>query len=83
MVLPRDLVFRGISVRGFWLITWLRETVPGLIRAAYQQVAGLIANGTLHAPVEASYDLSSYKEAFAHAERAGRVGKVMLTMNSR
>jgi NADPH:quinone reductase-like Zn-dependent oxidoreductase len=81
MVLPRDLIFRGVSVRGFWLITWLRETDPGTVRSAYQQVAGLIADGTLHAPVEASYDLSRYREAFTHAERPGRTGKILLTMN--
>ena len=81
MVLPRDLIFRGVTVHGFWLITWLRQTDNATIRAAYEQVIGLIADGSLRAPVEASYELSRYREAFAHAQRPARGGKVLLTMN--
>ena len=43
-----------------------------------REIAGLIANGTLHAPIHATYDISEIKEAVAVAASGGRSGKVLI-----
>lgn len=74
-----DLVFRDISLRGFWLVNWFQRTPPAEVGAAFGEVIGLLAKGDLTTPVEATYPLSRAREALAHAARGGRSGKVLLT----
>lgn len=77
VVSPADLIFRDVRVRGFWLKHWL-DTTPGAeIAASYARLAALVAEGALRAPVAATYPLPQYREALAHAARAGRAGKVL------
>ncbi|MDX6556703.1 MAG: hypothetical protein QOD86_2898 [Miltoncostaeaceae bacterium] len=71
-------IFGGTTVRGFWLVRWFRETPPAEVRAAIDEVLGLMADGSVDPPVEARYDLDEVREAAIHAERPGRSGKVML-----
>lgn len=76
---PADLIFRGLHVRGFWQKHWL-DVAPGeQIAAQYARLASLVADGTLHVPVAASYPLERHQEAIAHAMDAGRSGKVLFT----
>jgi len=56
-------------------------TPPEEIRAIYAEVARHLAEGTLQAPVEATYDIAEIKKAVAHAEREGRDGKILITPN--
>jgi len=66
----RDLIFRGITARGFW------EGAPQLgakITAAKREGAELIASGRLEVPIAATYPLSAIAEAVAHVERGGKV----------
>jgi NADPH:quinone reductase-like Zn-dependent oxidoreductase len=74
---PVDLIFRDIRVRGFWQKHWLDATPREEIAAAYTRLATLVSDGTLHAPVAASYPLERYQEAIAHAMDPGRAGKVL------
>lgn len=73
-----DLVFRGVSLRGFWLATWFAQTPPAQIGAAYGELLALLAEGTISTPVETSYPLSEIHAALRHAARAGRGGKIQL-----
>ena len=45
---------------------------------SFGEIAGLIAKGKLHAPIQATYDLSEIKEAVAAAASGGRSGKVLI-----
>jgi len=74
---PVDLIFRDIQVRGFWQKHWLDRTPREEVAAPYARLASLVADGTLHAPVAASYPLEQYREAIAHAMDPGRAGKVL------
>jgi NADPH:quinone reductase-like Zn-dependent oxidoreductase len=40
----------------------------------------LVADGTLAAPVEATYPLSDYRDAIAHAAHNDRNGKVLFAL---
>ncbi len=74
-----EMLFRGLSVRGFWLTHWFRVTPPEQVAAALGTLMGLMADGRLLPPVEAEYDLADFRAAVAHAKRSGRRGKVLLT----
>ena len=77
-VQPDAFVFRNLTLRGFWLASWFRST-PGSERAALLgEIAGLIAKGELHAPIQATYDISEIKEAVAVAASGGRSGKILI-----
>lgn len=72
-----SLIFGDVRVRGFWLNHWLENSSADEISAAYTRLAALVADGTLHAPVAATYPLDQYRDALAHAAESGRDGKVL------
>lgn len=72
------LIFKGISVKGFWLTTYMREATPEARREVAETVLGHLASGTIQLPVEAAYPLEQIAEAVRHAEREGRGGKILV-----
>ena len=50
-----------------------RETVA----QTYRELAALIADGALSAPIEATYGLGDHRDALAHAADNNRNGKVL------
>jgi NADPH:quinone reductase-like Zn-dependent oxidoreductase len=72
-----DIIFRDISIRGFWL-AYPRIHKSGAFDRAVRQSAELIAKGVLHVPVAAVYPLEELQEAVAHANQGP---KVLLKMN--
>jgi NADPH:quinone reductase-like Zn-dependent oxidoreductase len=78
-----ELIFRGLSVHGYWLNHWLQRTPTDTIAQTYQELAALVADGTLAAPVEATYALADHREAIAHAARGDRNGKVLFARDRR
>jgi len=75
-----DLIFRGLSVHGYWLNLWLQRTPRDTVAQTYHELATLVADGILAAPIEATYALADYREAFAHAARSDRNGKVLFAV---
>lgn len=73
-----DLVFRGVTMRGFWLVSWFRATPPQQVAAAYGDLIALLRSGELTTPVEATYPLSRITDALKHAAQEGRGGKIIL-----
>lgn len=73
-----NLLFRGITVRGWWLAYWLRQSTPEQRADLFQTVIGLVMDGTLRAPVAAEYDLAEVQAAVAAAESSERNGKILL-----
>ena len=82
MVDGRDMVFRNVTVRGFWLRRWFMETPPEQIAALYRKLTAKIADGTLAVEVEAVYPIRRIKEAVAHAARGGRSGKILMAFGN-
>jgi NADPH:quinone reductase-like Zn-dependent oxidoreductase len=77
-----NIVFGNLTVHGFWVHNWIRDTGRDEVVDAYRHVAELVADGTLVTPVEATYSLADFAAAFAHAARTGadgRQGKVFFT----
>jgi mitochondrial enoyl-[acyl-carrier protein] reductase / trans-2-enoyl-CoA reductase len=77
-----DVVFRNVSLRGFWLQRWFTSTSLETQHALYRRLGESIAEGTLRVEVEAVYPLERVKEALAHAARPSRGGKVLLAPNA-
>lgn len=75
----RDLVFRDVHLRGFWLAAWYGAADPEAIRDLHAGLAARLARGETHQAVEARYPLDRVADAVVHAARPGRNGKIMLT----
>jgi NADPH:quinone reductase-like Zn-dependent oxidoreductase len=73
-----EMLFRGLTVRGFWLTHWFQRTPPETAAATLGELMRLMADGQLVPPVEATYDLADFRAAVEHAQRPGRRGKVLL-----
>jgi NADPH:quinone reductase-like Zn-dependent oxidoreductase len=71
-------IFRDLTLRGFWLVNWFRRTREDQRRALVDELARLITQGTLHAPIHATYDVSEIKEAVASAAGGERSGKILI-----
>jgi len=74
---PKDLIYRGLSLHGFWLINWIRNAPRTEIEEIYQKLADLVADGSLFAAVEHVYPLDQFKEAFKQSLKSNRSGKVL------
>jgi NADPH:quinone reductase-like Zn-dependent oxidoreductase len=79
----RETVFRSIRLEGFWLNKWFGNHSPAEIGEVFGKLAGMLADGSIHVPVEATYPLSRIHEALVHAAREGRTGKVLLVPDPR
>lgn len=78
VVNARALIFRGVTLKGFWLARWFRTTPQAQQVALLSELAGLIAAGKLSAPIQATYDVSQIKEAVAAAAAGERQGKILI-----
>jgi NADPH:quinone reductase-like Zn-dependent oxidoreductase len=74
---PKDFIYRGLSLHGFWLINWIRNAPRAEIKEIYQKLGDLVADGSLSAAVEQVYPLDQFKEAFQQSLRSGRSGKIL------
>ncbi len=77
-IAPASFVFRNVTLRGFWLVHWMRSSTPEQQSALYAELVGLIAQGVLVAPVHATYTLAHIKDAVVAAARGQRDGKIVL-----
>src|ERR1700682_4624462 len=74
---PKDLIYRGLSLHGFWLINWIRNAPRTEIEEIYQKLGDLVADGSLSAAVEHVYPLDQFKEAFKQSLKSNRSGKIL------
>src|ERR1700704_3640349 len=74
---PKELIYRGLSLHGFWLINWIRNAPRTEIKEIYQKLGDLVADGSLSAAVERVYPLDQFKEAFEQSLRPNRSGKIL------
>ncbi|APE42394.1 hypothetical protein BOO69_02415 [Sulfitobacter alexandrii] len=78
-VAARDMVFRDVRLRGFWLFDWYRTATPEKMRDLHTFLEDKLAAGVLHTEIDAAYPLDRIHDALSHAARGGRNGKIMLT----
>jgi NADPH:quinone reductase-like Zn-dependent oxidoreductase len=76
-ILPKDFIYRGLSLHGFWLMDWMRNAPRTEIQEIYQKLGDLVADGSLSAAVEHVYPLEHFKEAFEQSLKSNRSGKIL------
>jgi len=74
---PGDLIYRDLSLHGFWLMNWIRNAPRTEIQEIYQKLGDLVADGSLSAVVETVYALEQFKEAFDQSLKSKRGGKIL------
>jgi hypothetical protein len=52
-IAPNSLIFRNITLRGFWLAKWFRDTSHDDRQTLYRELTQLVASGALHARIHA------------------------------
>jgi len=75
---PAHLIFRLVTLRGFWVSKWLENARPEAIQALYAELAGRLVDGTLSVEIAGRYPFERISEAAAHAEQESRGGKVLI-----
>lgn len=80
---PKDLIYRGLGLHGFWLINWIRNAPRAEIQEIYQKLGDLVADRSLSAAVEQVYPLDQFKEAFKRSLESNRDGKVLFTFGAK
>ena len=78
MVAPFQLIFRSITLRGFWRAQWFRRASPERRAGILGELSALVADGSLYTPVHATFPLQRVAEAVRLARSGGRSGKVLL-----
>lgn len=78
-VAAQDLVFRGVTVRGFWLAEWFQSATREQMRDLNVFLTDNLEKGVLNTDIDGRYPLSRIRDAVAHAARGGRNGKIILT----
>ncbi|CCH56773.1 Alcohol dehydrogenase zinc-binding domain protein [Fibrisoma limi BUZ 3] len=72
------MIFRELTVKGFWLTDWMRRVDSQTRQDVAQNVIQLLASGQIELPVEASYSLDDIAKAVEHAEQTARFGKILV-----
>ena len=69
-IAPFDLIAKRIVAKGFLLN---RPEVQTRIPGALRETTPLVASGAIRVPIAATYPLTAFREAIAHAQRGGKV----------
>lgn len=77
---PEALIFRGISLNGFWLSSVLnRLTLPERTEL-YSKLAEYVATGVLQTAIDSQFEITRIQDALRRAEQGERRGKVLVTV---
>jgi NADPH:quinone reductase-like Zn-dependent oxidoreductase len=73
----QPLIFRDVSIRGFWLANWFKTATPDKITEMYDRLTPLVASGAISSPVAGTYSFGQIAEAVAVASK--NRGKALFT----
>jgi mitochondrial enoyl-[acyl-carrier protein] reductase / trans-2-enoyl-CoA reductase len=80
-VTPGDLIFKQITVTGFWLSQWFTDATPAEKQALFGQLVPLVASGELRMAVDSTWTLDQLAEAVTRSMGGRRNGKVLFHPN--
>ena len=69
VVPARQLIYRDISMRGFWLANWFRDAEPDQITEMYDRLTPLVVSGAISTPIAGTYGFADIAEAVAVAAK--------------
>jgi NADPH:quinone reductase-like Zn-dependent oxidoreductase len=72
------LIFKKLSVEGWWLSSWWEELGTIGIQKAIKAVFSLLLSQEIKLDIQATYPLEQFKEAIIAYQTPGRTGKILL-----
>ncbi|RYD33704.1 MAG: alcohol dehydrogenase [Verrucomicrobiaceae bacterium] len=75
------LIFKTLTLRGFWLNQWQASLPREEEAELYAKLADWVVSGHLRQEIAAMYPLTEIKAALAHAGQSARGGKVLLDIS--
>ncbi|GMQ28494.1 zinc-dependent alcohol dehydrogenase family protein [Algoriphagus confluentis] len=72
------LIFKNLSISGFWLSTWIEEMSAEQRMKAFGKVFGFLMQNSSQIDVAGKFDLSEFKAAIEAYGTPGRNGKILL-----
>lgn len=78
LLAPKILIFKDITVRGFWLAKWFRTTSTDRQKEVFSHLIKLIVSGQISTPIHATFTLKEIKKAVEIAASGDRNGKVII-----
>lgn len=72
------MIFKEITLKGFWLTTWMKTASSDAKKEVFGNVIQLLASGQIKLPVEAVYGLDDVVQAVTHSLAEGRTGKILV-----
>ena len=70
LVVPAlQVIFRELTMRSFWARRWYRTVSRERFVSVQREIVPLVARGATRVPIAATYPLTEYREALAHASR--------------
>jgi NADPH:quinone reductase-like Zn-dependent oxidoreductase len=72
------LIFKNLSVEGWWLSSWWEKLGTQGIQKAIKEVFSLLMKQDIKVDIQASYPLTDFKEAIEAYQKPGRSGKILL-----
>ena len=76
---PKNTIFRGVCLKGFWLTQWIAMLKKEEIKNLYSHLAQLILKKKLKANVQEIYYIKDIKKAVKVARLYKRSGKILVT----
>jgi len=73
----RYLIFNDIRLRGFWVSKWYKTAPREEILKLHNELFTFMENAKINVDVAACYPLEQWEDALAHANAAGKTGKVL------
>jgi NADPH:quinone reductase-like Zn-dependent oxidoreductase len=73
------MIFKGLTIKGFWLTTWMMGLSKEQRQQIIPEVLGMLTKQALKADIEAEYRIDDFKKAIEHMESEGRKGKILLS----
>jgi hypothetical protein len=77
-VAPPHVIFRCLTVRGFWLVSWMNAASPDRLAAVHAETIEHLTEG-VRVPIGATFPLEEFDAAVARVA-SGEPGKTLLTV---
>ncbi|MFY9212669.1 MAG: zinc-dependent alcohol dehydrogenase family protein [Aestuariivita sp.] len=76
-----SMIFRDITIKGFWLVHWFSKASKAERMQVYASLTQAVAQGTLFALIDKVFALEDITEAVSYTMAGERTGKVLLAPN--
>lgn len=72
------LIFKNLTIKGFWLTSWMENTSPQMQKTAIKTVFEHLSKESIQVDVASTFPLEKFQEAIRAYETPGRNGKILI-----